>query len=401
MTNFLCQRTKTKNNKFILAIYIISVLYIIFTPFVKSFSYVDELSTLFLGGYILFTTPILRKKEFLLVLGILFFYLIYSFYLRINKYQAIILDLLLFLKPIICFYTMYYLHVSWTNKFKRVLKRIFLFLGIYCWCMLPFIENIYSNTAAFYPACILSSISYLYFSPQKKKNWYIALFLLLPGLFTFRSKFNTELICFIYLGFFLKGKFTLSIKYIIVILIIIIFSIYVNWTKFSLYFLSGEEDGIARTTFYYTAEKILADYFPLGSGFGTFGSEAAARYYSPLYYEYGVDSVYGMSPLDYGESSNFLVDTFYPILAEFGIIGIFLYVVFWIKRWKEANTLYNHNYRIFIFVLFFMLIQNIADATFISPISVPIMMMLGFTYSDSNRAEYEQKESFLSDFSTK
>lgn len=70
MTNFLCQRTKTKNNKFILAIYIISVLYIIFTPFVKSFSYVDELSTLFLGGYILFTTPILRKKEFLLVLGI-------------------------------------------------------------------------------------------------------------------------------------------------------------------------------------------------------------------------------------------------------------------------------------------------------------------------------------------
>ena len=57
MTNFLCQRTKTKNNKFILAIYIISVLYIIFTPFVKSFSYVDELSTLFLGGYILFTTP--------------------------------------------------------------------------------------------------------------------------------------------------------------------------------------------------------------------------------------------------------------------------------------------------------------------------------------------------------
>lgn len=340
---FLQKRIKTKDNKLILAIYVISVSYIVFTPFVKSFSYVDELSTLFLGGYILFTIPILRKKEFLLVLSILFFYLIYSFYLHINKYQAIILDLLLFLKPFICFYSMYYLHVSWTNKFKRILKRIFLFFGIYCWCILPFIENIYSNTAAFYPACILSSISYLYFSPQKKKNWYIALFLLLPGLFTFRSKFNTELICFIYLGFFLKGKFTLSIKYIIAILILIIFSIYINWTKFSLYFFAGEEDGIARTTFYYTAIKILADYFPLGSGLGSFGSEAAARYYSPLYYKYGVDSVYGMSPLDYGESSNFLVDTFYPILAEFGVIGIILYIIFWMKRWNAANILFNHN----------------------------------------------------------
>lgn len=390
---FLQKRIKTKDNKLILAIYVISVSYIVFTPFVKSFSYVDELSTLFLGGYILFTIPILRKKEFLLVLGILFFYLIYSLYLHINKYQAIILDLLLFLKPFICFYSMYYLHVSWTNKFKRILKRIFLFLGIYCWCILPFIENIYSNTAAFYPACILSSISYLYFSPQKKKNWYIALFLLLPGLFTFRSKFNTELICFIYLGFFLKGKFTLSIKYIIAILILIIFSIYINWTKFSLYFFAGEEDGIARTTFYYTAIKILADYFPLGSGLGSFGSEAAARYYSPLYYKYGVDSVYGMSPLDYGESSNFLVDTFYPILAEFGVIGIILYIIFWMKRWNAANILFNHNYRIFLFLFFFMIIENIANSAFISPISVSIMMLLGLTFSDSNNIKINQSYS--------
>lgn len=390
---FLQKRIKTKDNKLILAIYVISVSYIVFTPFVKSFSYVDELSTLFLGGYILFTIPILRKKEFLLVLSILFFYLIYSFYLHINKYQAIILDLLLFLKPFICFYSMYYLHVSWTNKFKRILKRIFLFFGIYCWCILPFIENIYSNTAAFYPACILSSISYLYFSPQKKKNWYIALFLLLPGLFTFRSKFNTELICFIYLGFFLKGKFTLSIKYIIAILILIIFSIYINWTKFSLYFFAGEEDGIARTTFYYTAIKILADYFPLGSGLGSFGSEAAARYYSPLYYKYGVDSVYGMSPLDYGESSNFLVDTFYPILAEFGVIGIILYIIFWMKRWNAANILFNHNYRIFLFLFFFMIIENIANSAFISPISVSIMMLLGLTFSDSNNIKINQSYS--------
>lgn len=379
----LSYRIRSKDNKIILIIYVISVLYIVFTPFVKSFSYVDELSTLFLGGYALCTLPIFKKKEFLIALGILAFYLGYSYYLHINKNQAIFLDLLLFFKPIICFYSMYYINISWTPKVKNILRKIFLFAGIYCWCILPFINSLYSNTAAFYPACILSSISYLYFSPQKQKNWYIALLLLLPGLFTFRSKFNTELICFIYFGFFLRGKFTLSLKYITIISVLIAVSVYVNWTKFSLYFLSGAEDGIARTTFYYTAANILVDFFPFGSGFGSFGSEAAARYYSPLYYQYGVDSVYGMSPLDYGESSNFLVDTFYPILAEFGIIGIIIYIIFWIRRWNEANILLNCNYRIFLFLFFFMAIQNIADSAFISPAAVPVMMLLGFTYSDN------------------
>ena len=135
---------------------------------------------------------------------------------------------------------------------------------------------------------------------------------------------------------------------------------------------------------YYTSVEILTDYFPFGSGFGSFGSEAAARYYSPLYYKYEIDSVYGLSPLDYGTSSNFLVDAFYPVLSEFGIIGIILYTIFWIKRWNMANILFNHNYQISIFIFFFMAIQNIADVTFISSISVPIMMLLGFTYSNSH-----------------
>lgn len=380
----LSHRVKVKDDKFILAIYVISTTYLIFTPFTKSFSYVDEISTLLLGGYALFKTSISKQKEFLLSLWILFFYFIYSLFLQINKTQAIILDLLLFLKPIICFYVIYSMNISWTSKVRRKLKKFFLLLGIYCWCILPFIEQLYSNTAAFYPSCILSSISYLYFSDQKRKDWYIALFLLIPGLFTFRSKFNAELICFIYLGFFLKQKFTFSLKYVLVFIMLIAFSIYVNWDKFNLYFFAGADDNIARTVLYYTSVEILTDYFPFGSGFGSFGSEAAARYYSPLYYKYGMDSIYGLSPLDYGTSSNFLVDAFYPILSEFGIIGIILYAIFWIKRWNMANILFNHNYQISIFIFFFMAIQNIADVTFISSISVPIMMLLGFTYSNSH-----------------
>ena len=100
-----------------------------------------------------------------------------------------------------------------------------------------------------------------------------------------------------------------------------------------------------------------------------------------------------MSPLDYGESSNFLVDTFYPILAEFGVIGIILYIIFWMKRWNAANILFNHNYRIFLFLFFFMVIENIANSAFISPISVSVMMLLGLTFSDSNNIKINQSYS--------
>ena len=76
----LSYRIRSKDNKIILIIYVISVLYIVFTPFVKSFSYVDELSTLFLGGYAICTLPILKKKEFLIALGVLAFYLGYPYF---------------------------------------------------------------------------------------------------------------------------------------------------------------------------------------------------------------------------------------------------------------------------------------------------------------------------------
>lgn len=82
-------------------------------------------------------------------------------------------------------------------------------------------------------------------------------------------------------------------------------------------------------------------FFPFGSGFATFGSDQAARDYSPLYYEYGFDYLYGMSP----EDSSFLSDTFWPTaIAQFGWIGfvsycmIFINIFISIKRQAFLNN---------------------------------------------------------------
>ncbi|MBO1254243.1 hypothetical protein J3L16_00935 [Alteromonas sp. 5E99-2] len=67
--------------------------------------------------------------------------------------------------------------------------------------------------------------------------------------------------------------------------------------------------------------KIAEDYFPLGTGFGTFGSWMSRVNYSDLYHIYGLSDYWGMTPDD----NRFLTDTYWPmIIAEMGYIAAFV-----------------------------------------------------------------------------
>ncbi len=69
--------------------------------------------------------------------------------------------------------------------------------------------------------------------------------------------------------------------------------------------------------------RAFQEFFPLGAGFGTFGTEAARAYYSPLYNRYGVSAHWAL-----GVDGTELTDTFWPaIMAEFGLVGTVFYVV--------------------------------------------------------------------------
>ena len=77
---------------------------------------------------------------------------------------------------------------------------------------------------------------------------------------------------------------------------------------------------MARPATYTTATTIIfKDYIPFGSGLGTFATNAAAQYYSPLYYKYGLNDIWGLYP----DNPMFLADAFFPTLAEFGMVGLF------------------------------------------------------------------------------
>lgn len=153
-----------------------------------------------------------------------------------------------------------------------------------------------------------------------------------------------------------------------------------------MYFIDGFEEEAVRSVFYMLTPKVIMDYFPFGPGFGTFNTESAAEYYSPLYSEYNVDHIWGMRQIDYKTSADFLKDTFYPALAQFGIMGFFFYIWFWIRRWNEAFVISFERYKLCLIIFFIIAIQNIADNSFTDRTGVPYMMALGMLLSKTENS---------------
>ena len=118
-----------------------------------------------------------------------------------------------------------------------------------------------------------------------------------------------------------------------------------------IYTVNGIDVGAARTYMDITSFKVFEDYFPLGPGFGTFGTDSAAKYYSPLNYQYDLNNIWGLNPDDDTAGTTFYSDTFYPLLAQFGVIGVVLFFLFLKKRWVDGTNLENDDmYKLFIFI---------------------------------------------------
>ena len=107
--------------------------------------------------------------------------------------------------------------------------------------------------------------------------------------------------------------------------------------------------------------------------------------YSPIYGEYGIDYIWGLSK----SYSAFIADTYYPSLAEFGVVGLVLFVLFWFYIIKKAFSFFmkTNDTRLIIMSLLiigFLAIENVADATFTSNRGFFMMIFLGLILSEQN-----------------
>ena len=157
------------------------------------------------------------------------------------------------------------------------------------------------------------------------------------------------------------------------------------WNKIYYYYIEGS-GRFAKSIMTSASLKIAKDYFPIGTGFGTFGSTYAARNYSPVYYLYGIAD----NP-ELGESSRqYLTDLFWPILlGETGILGTLFYCALILLLFIQIQRVYYYNprkYFLLIYMFVFMLITTFSEAGFMQPMVMVFAFIMGVVLE-----EYEGK----------
>lgn len=233
--------------------------------------------------------------------------------------------------------------------------------------------------------------------------------MLCVGLLSLKAKYFAVFIPSIYLLTFYKpGTFrNFNVKHAIVLIAIGTAVFAATWNKIQYYFLTGSGDGsfdptvvqsFARPVMYLTSGQIIVDHFPFGTGLASFGTAASSMNYSQVYFEYGLHNVHGIS---WRSETSFICDSFYPSLAQYGVIGIILFICFWFYIYKYLrilirtnNNLYRAQFISGSMIIMFILFESIAATTFTSSTGMTTMCLLGMSCAFGRRLiesqEYER-----------
>lgn len=355
---------------------------------VVNFDWSDEILTVALLGYAFMKQRFLvkdkgRTTEINIYIGLMIFYLVYSLLIQVTTFRGVYLDLLQQLRPYAVFYLTWMMAPDFSPKQKKRIKWVLLF-SFFSYLILfkikPSVVTPYGGeeSAALGQIALCCAMVYYLFSKQTKRNRNIAILIMLLGLVSGKSKYFGECVVFIALVIFVKSKINFtSVSTLLKVAALGCVVIFFTWTKFNAYYVEGFQDDaqeMARPLTYETGMEIMfKDYIPFGSGLGSFGTAAAAKEYSPLYYDYKLDMVWGLTP----ENPMFLADAFYPTLAEFGIVGLFFFLWFWKRRLWECNKIPNIvYYRMALMAILALALESTADSSYLSGKGMGYFMVL-------------------------
>lgn len=358
------------------------------------FSSIDEImmGILFVYTFLKYSNRSINRhpwREFMVCLSVIAFYTLYSLMLGVNVAGGVWLDLMQEIRPYSIIFCTWILNPRFTKRQKKWMLGTMV-LTLFSWIVYhP--ESIESANAEF-PVlgqlAICTGMSWYLLTEDTKRNRYIALALVLTGMFAPKFKFMGEVVCFIAFIFFVKKKLNFqSTKTILFACILVIVVLAVTWTRFDAYYVSGlSNDNLARPMTYKTSLVILGDYFPFGPGMGTFACNGAWKYYSPLYYEYNLNQVWGL-----GEGGGFICDAYYPTLAQFGIVGVFFFCWFWKRRLVAFNQIVDMRYyRVAMLTFCCLAIEQTADSSWLSGKGMGYCMLIALCLN-ANRNMMEQR----------
>lgn len=362
-----------------------------------NFDWSDEILTVLLLFYAMAKQHFLvkdkkRSKEINIYIALMIFYLLYSLVIKVTTPRGVMLDLLQQLRPYAVFYLTWMLAPQFSPKQKKYIKWIMLlsFFGyLFAFKFKPSLVTPYggAESAALGQIALCCAMVYYLFSKQTTKNRNIAILIMLLGLASGKSKYFGECVCFIALVMFVKSKINFtSVSTLLKLAALGAVVIFFTWTKFNAYYVEGfqeEAQAMARPATYETGMTIMfKDYIPFGSGLGSFGTAAAAKEYSPLYYKYNLNEIWGLDPT----YPMFLADAFYPTLAEYGIVGLFFFLWFWKRRLWEANKIPNLiYYRMALMCILALALESTADSSYLSGKGMGYFMILALCLNSARK----------------
>lgn len=222
----------------------------------------------------------------------------------------------------------------------------------------------------------------LLFLAQRDKG-YIAILMALVIVFLGETK------CTRYLDRIVKSspKSIWRFRSIFIVIAMGIIAFLIGKEKIFLYFQWGMS--AARPALYVVGVRIAFDYFPFGSGFGTFASTLSVRNYSNIYDIYNISKVLGLSR----EYSAFVGDVFWPyVYGQFGMVGFLLYLkmIYDIIKYQLTRALKSSERLALIFLWVYIIVASTAEAFFTNSTGIEVATIMGIFIGYN----YERKEDY-------
>jgi hypothetical protein len=404
--------SKTVNNSFFYLFVFTLFLGVLLYDMI-GFKLMDEISgfiLLIIYGVYIFTT---KSKKFniglFITLFVFIFYLYYSISASYNTKTAIILDFLIQIRPYLTFFIVAQISPSFSESQKSLLKRLcilmwllFIPIGIYGLVNSTFLHSVFGHPSNYIAGISSLSLVYLFCSNFSIRDRFLFIIMFSAGLLATNTIFYTIflLTCGILLYFhhsdILKFNLRTGIAIgVIAFIILHIIRVQITTDLLSVNNLTAEYDLPTRSILYQTAIDIISkDFVPLGSGFASFGTDASGLYYSEIYSQYGLNSIDGLTPQNWYSVS----DSYYPSLAQFGIIGIILYLFFWGSIIYKSFLKFRQNCDIHLFVITlilisFIFIENLSDSFLTSNKGYYMMMFLGVLFGKKKQVFHNRENS--------
>lgn len=400
-------------------VFFVSVLGLFLAPHLLSF--LDELCLLAFAVLAVvdmtFNRCLGKYKLMFVLLGVMALYLAYSLVASpYNIPKAQINDFIAQCKPLIAFSVSYAIAPQFTANEKWVLKKVCIFLAFMAFFVIA--ADIYDVTIfhIYYGGltCVGCAMVYLLMSYDNdnpraytRSDLIWTCVILLLGLICTRSKYYGFVVLAFYMLFVYRpGTVNFkSVRNVVVATLAFVLVVLVAWKKIEYYFITGNSDTFdpdvmetyARPVLFGGMVLVLADHLLLGSGLATYATYSSGPdvSYSDLYYDYGINLLWGLSPT-YGD---FIADTFYPELAQFGLLGIFFfgYFCWWIWR-KYRIVMRSHHYQLFgigVMSFAFLAIDGTAGCAVLQASGSLLMAVMGIVAAQAKAVTKEEAKALL------